>query len=126
MPRQAVGGCAVTLRYAIGNGEYLLLSLPGAVDAAADFIEDLHFCRLGMKFLSAVPMPEFTEYAFGLGGGGEGEDAVEFRGVVVQNEPERGRYRVAIHFYPLPADQAVRIDAYSRRAHLRCDWCGEG
>jgi len=117
----------MTFRYAIGNGEYLVFRLPGAPDAvAADFIEDLHFCRLGMKFLCAAPLPEFTEYAFGMGTGtGEGE-TMEFRGVVVQSEPERGRYRVAIHFYPLPADQAARIDGYSRRARLRCDRCGNG
>ena len=114
----------MTLRYAIGNGEYVVLSLPGA--AAADCIEDLHFCRLGMKFLSTVPLPEFMEYAMGLALEGAGEDeGVEFHGVVVQNEPVGARWRVAIHFMA-DGEQAARIDRYSRSAHLQCDWCGNG
>lgn len=118
----------MTLRYAIGNGEYVVLRLPGAAEAMADCIEDLHFCRLGMKFLSSVPLPEFMEYALGMareGDGGE-EESVEVHGVVVQSEPAReGRWRVAIHFMA-DGEQAARIDRYSRSAHLQCDWCGNG
>ncbi|MBR6022472.1 MAG: hypothetical protein IK066_08660 [Kiritimatiellae bacterium] len=117
----------MTLRYALGNGGCIEVSLPGC--DAEGTIEDFHICRLGMKFLSASPLPEFMEYAFGMGlrGASPLQDAppVEFRGIVVQSEREAGRgWRVAIHFSGVGEDVADRIDRYSALAHLRCAHCG--
>ena len=116
------------LRYRMGGGggAAIVLRLPGEEEGMR--IEDVHMCRLGMKFLCGTPLPEFMEYAFGLGlEGAGGEDPVEFHGVVVQSEPEEERgWRVAIHFCGVGEADAERIDRYSAMAHLRCEACGGG
>ena len=115
------------VRYPLGSGQAIVFKLPGfAREDAAEAVEDLHFCRLGMKFRSPRPLPEFMEYAFGMDVEGDPEPLppLEFHGIVVESEPDAGGFRVAIHFCQLDEDQALRLDRYSRRAHLRCDHCG--
>ena len=115
------------VRYPLGAGQAIVFQLPGFAgeERPAD-VRDLHFCRLGMKFLAPRPLPEFMEYAFGLGieGDPDSPPPVEFHGIVVESEPDDGAWRVAIHFCHLDEALALRLDRYSRRARLRCEHCG--
>lgn len=90
-------------------------------------LNDLHICHLGMKFLSAHPLPEFSIYDFDMAvkpANGSGE-AVSVRccGIVVSCEPEDDGFRVVIHFSGLGDSEASHLASVTKANHMRCDYC---
>lgn len=89
-------------------------------------LEDLHICHLGMKFISAQRLPEFSIYEFDMtmkpAVGGE-PVALKCCGIVVKSEPEGGGFRTVIHFSDLAKTDAHCLEAITKAQKMRCDYC---
>ena len=90
-------------------------------------LDDLHICHLGMKFISARPLPEFGLYEFDIAivpAKGAGKSAqVKCCGVVVKSEPEDGGFRTVIHFADLAKADASCLEQLTKANKMRCDYC---
>ena len=89
-------------------------------------LDDLHICHLGMKFISARRIPEFSVYEFemSLKPVGPGDPIqVKCCGIVVSSQPEGAGYRTIIHFSGLCKDDVHCLDALTKANKMRCDYC---
>ncbi len=90
-------------------------------------LEDLHICHLGMKFVSASPLPEFAVYEFEIAvrplNGGPKPAPVKCCGIVVKCEPEGACYRTVIHFADIGKADAACLEAVTKAQKMRCDYC---
>ncbi len=89
-------------------------------------IDDLHICHLGMKFISARQIPEFSVYEFDMAikpvVGGE-PVTVRCCGIVVSSEPEGEGFRTVIHFSGLAEHDASCLEMVTKANKMRCDYC---
>ena len=113
-----------TTKYSFG--EYSV-SLALDEDSPLGPLDDLHICHLGMKFISARPMPEFGLYEFyiairPLSDGGE-PARVKCCGVVVSSQPEGVGFRTVIHFADLDKPSKSHLEALTKANKMRCDYC---
>ena len=112
-----------TSKYSFGDYS---VSLALDSDAPLGALEDLHICHLGMKFISARPIPEFSVYEFEIGvrplSGGQ-PVRVKCCGVVVSSQPEGGGYRTIIHFSGLDGSDADCLETLTKANKMRCDYC---
>ena len=113
-----------TTKYSFG--EYSV-SLALDEDSPLGPLDDLHICHLGMKFISARPMPEFGLYEFDiairpLSDGGE-PARVKCCGVVVSSQPEGAGFRTVIHFADLPKAHASCLETLTKVQKMRCEYC---
>lgn len=90
-------------------------------------ISDLHICHLGMKFLCARRLPEFSIYEFEMSMkpvAASGESiTVKCCGIVVSSEPEGDGYRTVIHFSGLEQDDASHLETLTKTNNMRCEYC---
>ena len=89
-------------------------------------LNDLHICHLGMKFVSARPIPEFSVYDFemSLKPVGPGDPVrVKCCGIVVSSQPEDAGYRTIIHFSGLCKNDAECLEVLTKANKMRCEYC---
>ena len=106
-------------------GEYSV-SLALDQESPLGKLDDLHICHLGMKFISARPLPEFSLYEFEIAitpNAGTTPAKVKCCGVVVSSQPEEAGFRTVIHFAGLCKDDASRLEALTKANKMRCDYC---
>ena len=112
-----------TTEYTFGDYN---VSLALEEDTTLGKLEDLHICHLGMKFISARQLPEFSVYEFemALKPIGEGEPGkVKCCGVVVKSEPEGSGFRTVIHFAGMAESDASCLESVTKANKMRCDYC---
>ena len=113
-----------TTKYSFGDYR---VSLALDEDSPLGKLDDLHICHLGMKFISARPLPEFSQYEFEIAitpvSPGTETTKVKCCGVVVSSQPEEGGYRTVIHFAGLCKDDASRLETLTKANKMRCDYC---
>ena len=112
-----------TTDYAFGDYN---VSLALEEDAPLGRLDDLHICHLGMKFISARPIPEFNVYDFDMAikpSAGGDPVSVKCCGVVVKCEPEGEGFRTVIHFADLPPSDDTRLEALTKVQRMRCEYC---
>lgn len=91
--------------------------------------ETFHLCPLGVQFYSSKPMREFDLFEFNLDLGEVGKKKTRVptncTGAVVrcQEEKEKDRYRVWIHFVDLPKTAREKIRCVSRNGKHLCCYC---
>ena len=106
-------------------GEYSV-SLALDQESPLGKLDDLHICHLGMKFISARPLPEFSIYEFEVAlkpVGGSETSKVKCCGVVVKCEAEGAGFRTVIHFAGMAEADASRLEAVTKAQKMRCDYC---
>lgn len=90
-------------------------------------LEDLHICHLGMKFVSACPMPEFAVYEFEIAvrpvRSGAKATKLKCCGGVVKSEPEGSSYRTVIHFADMGKAESACLEAVTKAQKMRCEYC---
>ena len=113
-----------TTKYSFGDYS---VSLALDEESPLGKLDDLHICHLGMKFISACPLPEFGLYEFEIAikpvNGSAAPSKVKCCGVVVSSAPEGGGYRTVIHFADLCKDDASCLEALTKANKMRCDYC---
>jgi hypothetical protein len=112
-----------TTEYTFGDYN---VSLALEEEAPLGKLDDLHICHLGMKFISARPIPEFNVYEFemALKPVGPGEAVkVKCCGIVVRCEPEGAGFRTVIHFSGLCKEDANCLESLTKATKMRCDYC---
>jgi hypothetical protein len=106
-------------------GDYNV-SLALEADTPLGKLEDLHICHLGMKFISARQLPEFSIYEFEMAlkplGGAESAK-VKCCGIVVKSEPEGHGFRTVIHFTGMAEADASCLETLTKAQKMRCDYC---
>jgi hypothetical protein len=112
-----------TTNYSFGDYS---VSLALDEDAPLGKLDDLHICHLGMKFISARPLPEFSVYEFEISvraAGGGKPAKVKCCGVVVKSEPEGKGFRTVIHFVEMTESDCNCLEAVTKLNKMRCDYC---
>ncbi len=91
-------------------------------------LDDLHICHLGMRFISARKLPEFSAFEFEMSLKPAGENSepeqVQCCGMVVSSEPEGDGFRTVIHFVNLDESDSSCLEAVTKAQNMRCDYCG--
>lgn len=112
-----------TTQYTFGDYN---VSLALDEDAPLGKLNDLHICHLGMKFISARPLPEFSIYEFAVALTPlDGDEAANVKccGIVVKSEPEGDGFRTVIHFAGMAESDASCLEALTKAQNMRCDYC---
>lgn len=112
-----------TSKYSFGD---FSVSLALDADAPLGELEDLHICHLGMKFISARQVPEFSVYEFEIGVrpvAGGAPVQVKCCGIVVSCAPEGEGFRTVIHFSGLAQSDATCLETLTKANKMRCDYC---
>ena len=113
-----------TTQYSFGDYS---VSLALDEDSPLGKLDDLHICHLGMKFISARPLPEFGLYEFEIAikpvDCSAAASKVKCCGVVVSSAPEGDGYRTVIHFADLCKNDASCLEALTKANKMRCDYC---
>ena len=112
-----------TSKYSFGD---FSVSLALDADTPLGNLEDLHICHLGMKFISARQVPEFSIYEFEIGVRPvDGGDPVKVKccGIVVSSAPEGEGFRTVIHFSGLAQADATCLETLTKANKMRCDYC---
>lgn len=106
-------------------GDYNV-SLALEADAPLGKLEDLHICHLGMKFISAHQLPEFSIYEFEMALkplGSTESSKVKCCGIVVKSEPEGAGFRTVIHFAGMAQADASCLEVLTKAQKMRCEYC---
>ena len=106
-------------------GDYSV-SLALEQDIPLGRLDDLHICHLGMKFISAQPIPEFNMYEFEMALKPLGAGApvkVKCCGIVVSSAPEEDGYRTVILFQGLGKEDASGLELLTKANKMRCEYC---
>lgn len=112
-----------TTQYTFGDYS---VSLALDQDSPLGKLDDLHICHLGMKFISARQLPEFSVYEFEIAlnpAGGNSVSKVKCCGIVVKSEPEGGGFRTVIHFSDMAKSDATCLETLTKTQKMRCDYC---
>ena len=112
-----------TTQYTFGDYN---VSLALDADAPLGKLDDLHICHLGMKFISARQLPEFSIYEFEIAlkpEGGSEASKVKCCGIVVKSEPEGSGFRTVIHFAGMAQSDASCLETLTKTQKMRCDYC---
>ena len=113
-----------TTKYSFGDYS---VSLALDEDSPLGKLDDLHICHLGMKFISARPLPEFSLYEFEIAIKPAKDESkatkVKCCGVIVSSQPEGAGFRTVIHFADLRKSDASCLEMLTKANKMRCDYC---